>query len=79
MAGKELKLRTSFNIAFAAKCYIPLLSCRYTCNIIFVQLTTSYTQREQAAYAKAGSIAEEVFSCIRTVITFCGWRREKAR
>ncbi|XP_025081232.1 multidrug resistance protein 1-like [Pomacea canaliculata] len=44
-----------------------------------MKLTTSLTEKEQAAYAKAGSIAEEVFSCIRTVISFNGWHREKER
>lgn len=47
--------------------------------MLFLQLTTSLTEKEQAAYAKAGSIAEEVFSCIRTVISFNGWHREKER
>ncbi|XP_076472510.1 ATP-dependent translocase ABCB1-like isoform X2 [Babylonia areolata] len=46
---------------------------------IMVKMTTTYTQREQAAYAKAGAVAEEVFSSIRTVISFGGWRQEIKR
>ncbi|KAK7093853.1 ATP-dependent translocase ABCB1-like [Littorina saxatilis] len=54
----------------------PLLAISFG---FMIKLTTSLSQKEQAAYAKAGSVAEEVFSCIRTVISFGGWRREKAR
>ena len=35
--------------------------------------------REQSAYAAAGSIAEEVFGAIRTVVSFGGEHHEGAR
>lgn len=37
------------------------------------------TSQEQTAYAKAGSVAEEVFSSIRTVVAFGGENRELER
>ena len=43
------------------------------------QLVASYTTKEQKAYARAGSIAEEVISCIRTVASFGGEDKEAHR
>jgi len=37
------------------------------------------TKKEQKIYALAGAIAEEVLSCIRTVIAFNGQAQETAR
>lgn len=37
------------------------------------------TSEEQTSYAKAGSIAEEVLSSIRTVVAFGGERTEIER
>ena len=37
------------------------------------------TSQEQTAYAKAGAIAEEVLSSIRTVVAFGGEEKEIAR
>jgi len=38
-----------------------------------------FTQKELAAYAKAGAIAEEVLGAIRTVVAFGGEKKECAR
>ncbi|XP_077454196.1 ATP-dependent translocase ABCB1-like [Stigmatopora argus] len=46
---------------------------------IFSRVLTSFTYKEQAAYAKAGAVAEEVLSAIRTVFAFNGQRREIKR
>jgi ABC-type multidrug transport system fused ATPase/permease subunit len=43
------------------------------------KLVTSYTAKEQSAYAKAGSIAEQAISCIRTVVAFGGEDKESER
>ena len=43
------------------------------------QLVASFTSKEQEAYATAGSIAEEVISCIRTVVAFSGEDKEAER
>nr|XP_057939638.1 ATP-dependent translocase ABCB1-like isoform X3 [Doryrhamphus excisus] len=45
----------------------------------FIKLLTSFTAKEQAAYAKAGIVAEEVLSSIRTVFAFSGQQKEIER
>ena len=44
-----------------------------------LQMLSSITTKELDAYAKAGSIAEEVLSSIRTVAAFGGERKEIER
>ncbi|XP_067658455.1 ATP-dependent translocase ABCB1-like isoform X1 [Haliotis asinina] len=39
----------------------------------------SFSKREQEKYAEAGSVAEEVLSCVRTVISFNGQKQEIKR
>ncbi|KAK1806696.1 hypothetical protein P4O66_005188, partial [Electrophorus voltai] len=46
---------------------------------IIAKVMTSFTTREQTAYAKAGAVAEEVLSAIRTVFAFGGQRKEIQR
>ncbi|XP_053289020.1 ATP-binding cassette, sub-family B (MDR/TAP), member 4 [Pleuronectes platessa] len=46
---------------------------------LFSKVLTSFTSKEQAAYAKAGAVAEEVLSAIRTVFAFSGQDREIKR
>jgi len=43
------------------------------------QLMSSTSEKELKAYAKAGSVAEEVLSAIRTVVSFGGQEKECAR
>lgn len=45
----------------------------------FVQILSAFTNQELAAYAKAGSVAEEVLGSIRTVIAFGGQKKEIER
>lgn len=47
--------------------------------LVWIQLVTQFTTREQSAYAKAGAIAEEVLSAIRTVVAFGGEQKEAQR
>ncbi|XP_015248371.1 PREDICTED: multidrug resistance protein 1-like [Cyprinodon variegatus] len=42
-------------------------------------LLTNFTTKEQSAYAKAGAVAEEVLSAIRTVFAFSGQKKEIER
>ena len=42
---------------------------------IFFMVTTKYNKKELDAYAKAGDVAEEVLSSIRTVTAFGGQDR----
>ncbi|KAM4702862.1 ATP-dependent translocase ABCB1-like [Rhinophrynus dorsalis] len=50
----------------------PLLGVSAT---IWTKLVASYTIRELAAYSKAGAVAEEVLSAIRTVVAFNGQQK----
>ncbi|ETE61509.1 Multidrug resistance protein 1 [Ophiophagus hannah] len=47
--------------------------------VSFPQILSSFTNKELAAYAKAGSVAEEVLGAIRTVIAFGGQKKEIER
>ena len=42
-------------------------------------MLTSTANKELAAYAKAGSVAEEVLSSMRTVVAFGGQEKECVR
>ncbi|TWW79227.1 Multidrug resistance protein 1 [Takifugu flavidus] len=42
---------------------------------LYSKLLTSFTSKEQTAYAKAGAVAAEVLSSIRTVFAFSGQRK----
>lgn len=44
-----------------------------------MQVLTNFTAKEQSAYAKAGAVAEEVLSAIRTVFAFSGQNKEIKR
>ncbi|XP_052083244.1 ATP-dependent translocase ABCB1-like isoform X2 [Mytilus californianus] len=45
----------------------------------FSSLMQNFAKREQALYADAGSVAEEVISCMRTVVSFNGQKQEVKR
>ncbi|RXM28403.1 Multidrug resistance protein 1 [Acipenser ruthenus] len=46
---------------------------------LFSKVLTSFTSKEQVAYAKAGAVAEEVLSSIKTVVAFGGQKKEIER
>ncbi|KAK2531311.1 multidrug resistance protein 1 [Columba livia] len=46
---------------------------------MWAKILSSFTDKEQAAYAKAGAVAEEVLAAIRTVIAFGGQDKEIKR
>lgn len=46
---------------------------------LWAKILTAFTDKEQAAYAKAGAVAEEVLSAVRTVIAFGGQEKEIKR
>jgi len=58
--------------------YITSLCC---INIKFstFQLLASLTAKELSAYAKAGAVAEEVLTAIRTVVAFNGQQKALAK
>lgn len=47
--------------------------------MLLLQSGSKFTSKELSAYAKAGAIAEEVLSSIRTVVAFGGQQKEIAR
>jgi ATP-binding cassette subfamily B (MDR/TAP) protein 1 len=57
-------------------CSLPLMSVG---GAVLAQLQTSLAEKEMAAYARAGVIAEEVLSGIRTVVAFGGQAKELER
>uniref|UniRef100_F7E6I9 Phosphatidylcholine translocator ABCB4 n=1 Tax=Ornithorhynchus anatinus TaxID=9258 RepID=F7E6I9_ORNAN len=46
---------------------------------VWAKILSSFTDQELKAYAKAGAVAEEVLSAIRTVIAFGGQKKELER
>lgn len=60
-----------------------LSNCDIACSVFQFcnshQVISRLTSQEQTAYAKAGGVAEEVFSAIRTVVAFGGEKRELER
>ena len=54
----------------------PLL---FVAAALIALLTNILTKNEQKSYASAGSIAEEVFTAIRTVFAFNGQKKELER
>ncbi|PWA23942.1 hypothetical protein CCH79_00011020, partial [Gambusia affinis] len=46
---------------------------------LFSKLLANFTSKEQSAYAKAGAVAEEVLSAVRTVFAFSGQKKEIER
>ena len=66
---KEL-IRLSFNISPHTKG----MQC-----FSFFQILSAFSDKELAAYAKAGAVAEEALGAIRTVIAFGGQNRELKR
>ncbi|CAH1238854.1 ABCB1 [Branchiostoma lanceolatum] len=46
---------------------------------LMTKLASAFTEDEQAAYAKAGGVAEEVLSSMRTVAAFGGEKKEEKR
>ncbi|KAM9386940.1 ATP-dependent translocase ABCB1-like [Phaethornis superciliosus] len=46
---------------------------------LWAKVLSAFTDKEQAAYAKAGAVAEEVLGAVRTVIAFGGQEKEIKR
>ncbi|NXO51029.1 MDR1 protein, partial [Aramus guarauna] len=46
---------------------------------LWAKVLSAFTDKEQAAYAKAGAVAEEVLAAVRTVVAFGGQEKEIKR
>lgn len=82
----------NFMVAFIASIILALvkgwqlaLVCMASLPVTFIvigvvaMITGKLAKQEMDAYAKAGSIAEEVFGAIRTVVSFGGEHKEASR
>uniref|UniRef100_G3P3W3 ATP-binding cassette sub-family B member 5 n=1 Tax=Gasterosteus aculeatus aculeatus TaxID=481459 RepID=G3P3W3_GASAC len=87
-AGKLIQAFSTFITAFTIgfvkgwKLTLVILAVSPALGIsagIFSKLLATFTSKEQAAYAKAGAVASEVISAVRTVFAFSGQEREIKR
>lgn len=71
-----------FSFLYGWKLTLVILSCAPIIIIstaIVAHMQSSLTEKELKAYSKAGTVAEEVLSSIRTVIAFGGQKKELLR
>ncbi|XP_070768347.1 ATP-dependent translocase ABCB1 [Enoplosus armatus] len=87
-AGRLIQAYTTFITAFVIgfskgwKLTLVILAVSPALGIsaaVFSRVLATFTSKEQAAYAKAGAVAEEVLSAVRTVFAFSGQDREIKR
>ncbi|KAM9308184.1 ATP-binding cassette sub-family B member 5-like [Gastrophryne carolinensis] len=76
VSGLLIALIKGWKLALVIMAGAPLLAIS---SAISSKLLVSLTSKELAAYAKAGAVAEEVFSSIRTVVAFGGQEKEIKR
>ncbi|XP_062900203.1 ATP-binding cassette, sub-family B (MDR/TAP), member 4 [Mobula hypostoma] len=76
IAGFVIGFIKGWKLALVILAVSPVLGI---CAVIWSKILTSYSKREQDAYAKAGAVAEEALSAIRTVVAFGGQNKEIAR
>ncbi|KAL4217465.1 tRNA N6-adenosine threonylcarbamoyltransferase [Mactra antiquata] len=75
-AGFIIGFYKGWKLALVMMSLTPLLA---VCGAFLSKMMASYTKREQDNYAQAGSVAEEVLSCIRTVTSFNGQSQDLVR
>ncbi|XP_052821017.1 ATP-dependent translocase ABCB1-like isoform X1 [Mya arenaria] len=73
LAGYVIGFIKGWKLALVLLSLSPLL---VVSSAFMGKLMVSFSKREQDAYAAAGSVAEEVLSCIRTVTSFNGQRQD---
>ncbi|XP_059828206.1 ATP-binding cassette, sub-family B (MDR/TAP), member 4 [Hypanus sabinus] len=76
IAGFVIGFIKGWKLALVILAVSPVLGI---CAVIWSKVLTSFTKQEQDAYAKAGAVAEETFSAIRTVVAFGGQNKEVTR
>ena len=76
VAGFSLGFIYSWKMTLVILSITPLL---IACGAFIGKIVSSIATRGQEIYAKAGGIAEEVISCMRTVVAFGGENTEIAR
>lgn len=71
-----------FSFIYGWKLTLVILSCAPVIVIstaVAAEMQSKMTEKELKAYSKAGSVAEEVLSSIRTVVAFGGEKKELSR
>ncbi|XP_033097909.1 ATP-dependent translocase ABCB1-like [Anneissia japonica] len=76
VAGFAIGFWKSWELTLVMMSFTPLLAI---CGAFMAVTITSFAKKEQSVYAAAGSVAEEVLSCIRTVVAFGGEQKETER
>jgi ABC-type multidrug transport system fused ATPase/permease subunit len=76
ISGIIIALVKGWKLALVLFAFTPIIAI---CGAVMMYLTTASTNKELTAYAKAGSVASEVFGAIRTVFMFGGQEKECAR
>ncbi|XP_078283932.1 ATP-dependent translocase ABCB1-like [Rhinoraja longicauda] len=76
VAGFVVGFMKGWKLALVILALSPILGI---CAAILTKILTSFTKQEQSAYAKAGAVAEEALSAIRTVVAFGGQKKEVDR
>ncbi|XP_072037231.1 ATP-dependent translocase ABCB1-like [Amphiura filiformis] len=77
IGGLILGFVKSWELALVILSFVGLII--FPAITITTRFTRRLTQRELGGYGKAGSIAEEVLSAIRTVVAFSGEKKESKR
>ncbi|XP_032895781.1 ATP-dependent translocase ABCB1-like [Amblyraja radiata] len=76
VAGLVVGFIKGWKLALVILAMSPIMGI---CTAIWAKILTSFTKQEQSAYAKAGAVAEEALSSIRTVVAFGGQKKEVDR
>eukprot|EP01112_Ceratiomyxa_fruticulosa_P021647 TRINITY_DN7692_c0_g1_i1.p1 TRINITY_DN7692_c0_g1~~TRINITY_DN7692_c0_g1_i1.p1 ORF type:complete len:553 (-),score=113.01 TRINITY_DN7692_c0_g1_i1:118-1776(-) len=76
IAGLAMGFVNGWQLTLVIIAVTPVLAI---CGGIMAKLLSEMTKKGQDAYAKAGAVAEECFSSIRTVVVFSGEDRETQR
>ena len=77
LGGLIMGFVMSWKVALVILSFVVLIIFPIT--TVMAKLTQRMSQRVQDDYGKAGSMAEEVLSCIRTVVVFGGQHRESEK
>ncbi|XP_071591270.1 ATP-dependent translocase ABCB1 isoform X1 [Heliangelus exortis] len=76
LTGFTVGLIRGWKLTLVILAVSPVLGLSAT---LWAKVLSSFTDKEQAAYAKAGAVAEEVLGAVRTVIAFGGQEKEIKR
>ncbi|KAF9112683.1 Multidrug resistance protein 1 [Mortierella sp. AM989] len=73
ISGFVIGFTKGWKLSLVLMSAVPLIG---VCAVMLSKFTVASTTKGQSSYSKAGSIAEQAFSSIRTVVSFGGQKRE---